>query len=245
VKPDPPDPALAAVIPAYREEGTIGPLVRATAPHVGRVLVVADGSADATAEAARQAGAEVIAHPVNRGKGAALLTGFAAARQAGCRWVVTLDADGQHDPAQIPVFWKHARATNADLVVGDRDLAHAPMSAVRREVNRWMSRQLSRRAGRTLPDSQCGFRLIRLAALERLTFATRHFEFESELLLTFVQAGRRVEFVPITVRPANRPSRIRPWRDTWRWFRWWWGEARRESRPAAACPRSFPPSDAV
>jgi glycosyltransferase involved in cell wall biosynthesis len=222
VKPVVPEPALAAVIPAYRERGRIGALVRATAPHVGRVLVVDDGSADGTAEEARHAGAEVLAHPANRGKGAALLTGFAAAQAAGCRWVVTLDADGQHDPAQISLLWARARATNADLVIGDRDLARVPMPAIRRRVNRWLSRRLSRRAGRALPDSQCGFRLLRLAALEGLTFVTRHFEFESELLLTFIRAGRRVAFVPVTVRPATRPSRIRPGRDTWRWFRWWW-----------------------
>ena len=172
-------------------------------------------------------------HPRNLGKGAALLTGFQMARQAGCAWAAALDADGQHDPADIPALQRRAREADADLVVGDRDLAAAPMSSLRRRVNRWMSRQLSRQAGRALPDSQCGFRLVRLAALDGLTFRTRHFEFESELLLAFARHGHRVAFAPIGSRPAARPSRIRAWRDTWRWWRWWRTVLRTESRPGS------------
>ena len=92
---------------------------------------------------------------------------------------------------------------------------------LRRFVNRWLSRQLSRRAGRPLPDSQCGFRLLELRAWSGLALRTEHFEIESEMLLAFLDAGHRIEFVPIQVVGAGRRSKIRPVADSWRWFRWW------------------------
>jgi hypothetical protein len=105
------------------------------------------------------------------------------------------------------------------------------MPVIRRFVNQWMSRQLSRRAGTPLPDSQCGFRLLQLSLWAQLPLTADHFEVESEVLLAFIAAGARVSFVPVPVIPARRPSRIRPVADTWRWLRWW-----RHSRlaPAAA-----------
>jgi hypothetical protein len=94
---------------------------------------------------------------------------------------------------------------------------------LRRRVNRWMSRRLSERAGQFLPDSQCGFRLVNLKAWAGLSLETDHFEIESEMLLAFIRAGYRVEFVPIQVVGRGRSSRIHPVADSLRWWRWWRG----------------------
>jgi glycosyltransferase involved in cell wall biosynthesis len=213
--------ACAVIIPAWNEALTIGPLVHRARAQVVAVLVVDDGSTDATAQLAREAGALVWSHPGNLGKGAALRTGLNQARKLDFRWAITLDADGQHAPEEIPAFLACAGATGCALVVGNRMAAAAQMPWLRRAANRWMSRQLSRRAGRVLPDSQCGFRLLRLDAWARLPLHTEHFEVESETLLAFLASGHRVEFVPVAVLPSPRPSRIRLLADTLRWFRWW------------------------
>jgi glycosyltransferase involved in cell wall biosynthesis len=210
----------AAVIPCWNEAATIGPLVGRARAQVPTVIVVDDGSTDATAGVARAAGASVACHGCRRGKGAALRTGLEHAWRLGARWAVTLDGDGQHAPEQIPGFRHRAHVTGAALVVGNRMTHAAAMPWLRRLTNRWMSQQLSRRAEVCLPDSQCGFRLLRLDAWARLTIESQHFEVESETLLAFVAAGFRVEFLPVPVIPATRPSRIRVLPDTLRWFRW-------------------------
>jgi glycosyltransferase involved in cell wall biosynthesis len=227
--------ACAAVIPCWNEAGTLGDLLHHARPHLPAVWVVDDGSTDATADVAAAAGARVLRHPANRGKGAALRTGLTAAREAGFEWALTLDGDGQHAPACIPAFFRCASEEAAALVIGNRFAAAAPMPPVRRFVNRWMSRRLSRTAGHDFADSQCGMRLLRLDLWARLALVTDHFETESELLLAFARAGARIRFVPIPCLPAPRASRIRPLADTVRWFRWW-------LRPA---PRSAGPPDTV
>ena len=112
------------------------------------------------------------------------------------------------------------------MVVGNRMLRSSSMPWLRRQVNRWMSARLSRAAGLELPDSQCGFRLMRLDAWGKLTLLTTHFEVESEVLLRFVAAGEVVRFVPIEVIYRNEASRIRPVVDSVRWVRWFWGNSR-------------------
>ncbi len=237
---DPVD-AVAAVIPCWNEAGTVADLVWRTLRQVPVVWVVDDGSTDATPHLAEAAGARVLRQEQNQGKGAALRAGLAAARAGGATWAVTLDGDGQHPPECIPAFLACARCTGAALVVGNRFARPAPMPAVRRHVNRLMSRWLSRRAGREFPDSQCGFRLLNLAEWARLRTRTEHFEFESELLLAFAAAGAGIEFVPVPAVPAKRPSRLDPVVDTWRWLCWWWGARWRQNpdgleEPAPAVP---------
>lgn len=211
----------AAVIPCFNEGATIAALVVALRQHVPLVVVVDDGSTDNTMVVAADAGATVIRHRRNLGKGAALRTGLSRIRERGFEWAMTLDGDGQHVPADLPAFLQCAEQTGASLVVGNRmHNAHA-IPWLRRQVNRWMSRQLSRRAGRHLPDTQCGFRLVRLETWAALPLKTEHFEVESEMLMAFHAAGCRVEFVPIQVIRNRRDSRIRPLADSVRWWQWW------------------------
>jgi glycosyltransferase involved in cell wall biosynthesis len=152
----------AAVIPCFNESASIGPLVAAVRRQLPFVLVVDDGSTDATAGLARNAGAVVVRHEQNLGKGAALQTGLSHALQRGCEWAVTLDGDGQHVPEDLPALMRCAAATGARLVIGNRMNEAQKIPWLRRQVNRWMSRKISQRAGRHLPDTQSGFRLIHL-----------------------------------------------------------------------------------
>ena len=211
----------AAVIPCLNEGTGIAALVSALRRQVPVVLVVDDGSTDETALLASGAGAMVIRHERNRGKGAALRSGLSQLIKQGFEWAVTLDGDGQHAPEDLPALLRCAEQTGARLVIGNRmDNARA-LPWLRRQVNRWMSRKLSRLAGRHLPDTQCGLRLIHLETWTALPLKTKRFEVESETLMAFLAAGRRVEFVPIQVIRSRRRSRIHPVADSLRWLRWW------------------------
>jgi glycosyltransferase involved in cell wall biosynthesis len=213
------------VIPCLNEAASIAALVLEVRQHLPLVIVVDDGSTDTTSVAAQAAGATVVRHARNCGKGAALRTGLSQAWKQGYKWAFTLDGDGQHPPGDIPAFLHCALQTGALLVVGNRMQNAQAMPWLRRQVNSWMSRQLSQRAGRQLPDTQCGFRLLQLKAWAGLSLKTERFEVESEMLMAFLAARHPVAFVPIQVLSQRRCSRIHPMADTLRWWRWWHGLA--------------------
>ncbi|PYK96644.1 MAG: hypothetical protein DME19_19005 [Verrucomicrobia bacterium] len=212
----------AVVIPCLNEAATIEPLVGEVRQYLPVVIVVDDGSNDGTSELAARSGAEVIRHSKRRGKGAALATGWSRARELGFSWALSMDGDGQHAPEDIPEFLRRAEKTEPELIVGDRMTNPDGMPWVRRRVNRWMSERISRLTGHVLPDTQCGFRLMRLETWAQVRLLADHFEIESELLCKFIAAGQKVEFVPVQVIYRSEHSKIRPVRDTHRWFRWWW-----------------------
>lgn len=211
----------AAVIPCLNEASSIGPMVAAVRLQIRTIFVVDDGSVDGTQERAKAAGAQVISYEMNRGKGAALRSGWRKAFESGFEWVLSLDGDGQHSPDDIPSFFDCAERTSAALVVGNRMAQAAHMPFLRRLVNRWMSRRISRFTGQLLPDSQCGFRLMRLSTWTGLQFESENFEIESEVLVGFLKAGHKVAFVPIQAIYKTEQSKIHPWRDGLRWWRWW------------------------
>lgn len=183
-----------------------------------RLLVVDDGSRDATAAAAAAAGAEVIRHDRNRGKGAALATGFAWALDTACDWVYTMDADGQHLPAEMSRFLQAATAEGWDVVVGTRMDAVAGMPLIRRATNVFTSAVVSRLAGCRISDSQSGFRLFRTPRLAGLRLSTSRYDTESEVLVRLARRGCRIGSVPITTVYGDQRSAIRPLRDTVRFF---------------------------
>lgn len=211
----------AAVIPCFNEGAGIAALVSALRQQVSLVLVVDDGSKDETGRSARGAGAAIIRHECNCGKGAALRSGLSQLLKQGFEWAVTLDGDGQHAPEDLPALLRCAEQTGARLVIGNRMGNARAMPWLRRRVNRWMSWKLSQRAGRQLPDTQCGLRLIHLKTWAALELKTEHFEVESEMLMAFLAAGCRVEFVPVQVIRSRRGSRIQPVADSLRWLKWW------------------------
>jgi glycosyltransferase involved in cell wall biosynthesis len=211
----------AGVIPCYNEDETIGPLVFALREHLPFIVVVDDGSTDGTALEAEKAGAFVIRHEHNRGKGAALQSGLSHLHQLSFEWAATLDGDGQHNPADLPALLRCPEKTGASLVIGNRMHDAPAMPWLRRHVNRWMSRKLSQFAGCDLPDTQSGFRLIHLPTWAPLSLVASHFEVESEMLMAFLAAKHPVAFAPVRVIPAARKSRIHPISDTLRWMKWW------------------------
>jgi glycosyltransferase involved in cell wall biosynthesis len=185
---------VAAAIPAFQAGASVGDVVRRTRVVLPEVLVVDDGSSDGTAAAAREAGAEVVSHRVNRGKGAALVTAFRALFERGCDAVVTLDADGQHVPEEIPRLLEAAKG-GADLVLGTRDHLFEEMVAARRVANRLSSWAISWAAGRPLADVQTGFRLYTRRLVEATGLPETRFDAESAVV---VRAGRR-GFTIVTV----------------------------------------------
>ena len=210
-----------AVIPCFNEAPTIGAVIAEVRGYMPNIIVVDDGSSDGTALKAEAAGAEVIRLGRNGGKGVALRAGWHRAQERGFIWALTMDGDGQHAPEDIPKFFAQAETSPATLVVGNRMGNAEAMPWVRRQVNRWMTRRLSRLTGVRLADSQCGFRLVNMETMARLPLAANRFEIESETIVAFLRAGERVEFVPIQVIYESSRSNICPLRDTWRWLRWW------------------------
>lgn len=209
---------VAAVIPAYQEEKHIGDVARRTLQQLERVIVVDDGSGDATAENARAAGAEVIVHPQNRGKGEAIRTGFRRGLELGVDYVLVLDADGQHLPEEIGRFIAAAKTTGAKLLVGNRMQDVATMPTLRRFVNRYMSRKISGLCGCNIPDTQCGFRMVHRDLIPALLTGGDRFDYETEMLIVASRRGDKVESVPITTVYADEVSSINPVRDTMRFF---------------------------
>jgi glycosyltransferase involved in cell wall biosynthesis len=210
---------IGAVLPAFNEGERIGAIVRAVREHCPAVVVVDDGSADRTAAEAEAAGARVIRHPQNQGKGAALDTGFRYARQQGWEALVTLDADGQHDPREIPKFLEAYQRTRIPILVGNRMANPRAMPLVRLWTNRFMSWLLSRVMGQYVPDTQCGFRLFQCDVVPFLTAASGRFAAESEVLLQAAARGIRIDAVRIVTIYGGEKSKMRPIPDTIRFFR--------------------------
>ena len=194
---------LAILIPAYNEGTVIGPVIAAIPKTLEYVLgiktvVIDDGSKDATGQAARAAGAIVLRHRINRGVGVATTTGLTAARRLDADIAVTMDADGQHDPAELAKMITPIRLGQADIVVGTRLTNPEGMPAIRRIGNQLMNGILRVFWGIRTTDSQSGYRAYGREALERLHVTTGGFEVCTEILYVAKQDGLRVAEVPIT-----------------------------------------------
>lgn len=186
---------IIVIIPAYNEERTVGTVVRRVREHIPDVFVVDDGSGDATGERARWAGAVVVRHCVNRGLGAALGTGIAAALRSGADAIVTLDADGQHDPAEIAALTAPMRDGRVDLVIGVRSWMGAPIH--RRWFNRIANVVTRMLFGVQCADTQSGFRCFSRTAAERIAIRTNRMEVSSEIIAEAARHDLRIVEVPI------------------------------------------------
>jgi glycosyltransferase involved in cell wall biosynthesis len=207
---------IAAAIPAYQAAPSVGAVVEGARRVLGEVLVVDDGSTDDTAAAARRAGARVVSLPRNQGKGAALATAFRDLFAQGFEAVVTLDADGQHLPAEIPKLL--AEAARADLVLGVRAHLFAQMSRLRRTSNRLSSAAISFAAGQPLSDVQTGFRLYSRRLVEAVGFPEPRFEAESAVVVRAARRGFRIAAVGVELGFADgrTTSHYRPLVDSLR-----------------------------
>jgi glycosyltransferase involved in cell wall biosynthesis len=210
---------IAAVIPAFNEEKHLADVVRRTRAKIDDVLVVDDGSRDASAERARQAGAEVIVHAENRGKGEAIRSGLRHWLDRQFDWVLLLDADAQHRPEEIDRFVTAAdSSTEPRLVLGNRMNDVSSMPFVRRIVNRYMSRRISDLCGQKIPDTQCGFRMVHRWLIPDLLSGADRFDYETEMLIVASRKGFRIESVPISTVYSDEVSSIHPLRDTLRFL---------------------------
>ena len=208
---------MCALIAAYNEAEAIGAVVAGVRAHVAQVIVVDDGSADDTAARAGAAGAEVVRHPANRGKGAAVRTGLAVVLERPFTHVLLLDGDGQHDPGDAPALLAVAQETGADLVVGERPFSKVTMPASRYYTNTISSWVISRIfIGTSVRDAQSGYRLVKTASLRRLRLSARGYEIETEMLIKLARRGARIAHAPIALRYGTARSKLRPIRDTTR-----------------------------
>jgi glycosyltransferase involved in cell wall biosynthesis len=207
---------IAAVIPAFNEEHNIAAVVEGVRPFVTATVVVDDGSADNTAGAARAAGAIVLRHEFNVGKGAALKTGFRYLVNSGYDGAVTIDADGQHDPAEIPLFIAAAEQ-GYDMVIGNRMSNVSTMPFIRRFANHASSFLISLFLGQNVRDSQNGFRYYKLTSVLSLPLKANKYDLETEVIFKVGRAGYRIGWVPTrTIYRTEARSKINSLTDTLR-----------------------------
>lgn len=201
------------LVPAYQAGRTVGDVVAGLLHHVERVLVVDDGSADDTSDRAAEAGAEVLRLVENSGKGSALRAGLARLLDFEASHVAFVDADGQHDPKDLPKLLEAAQG-GAPFVIGSRMVSPNGIPAVRYRTNQIGSRILSRMTGLEIEDGQSGYRVVAANLLRRLHLTARGYLIETEILLKAAPYLKRFRHVPVRAIYGG-PSHYRPFRDTW------------------------------
>lgn len=208
---------ICVLIPAYEAEKTIGSVLERVKSLGLDTIVVNDGSVDQTEKVARAYGVHLLNHSKNLGKGAALRTGFQYILQKGYALVITLDADGQHDPSDIPSLLNVFLRVQPDLLIGSRAGEFHRMTWLRRFWNRLGVKAVSRLCHADITDSQSGFRLIRTSLLRTISLTTNGFETELELLIKACQKRFGVLSIPINVQKVDGTSfsHFRPVMDTW------------------------------
>lgn len=208
---------IFALIPGYNEAERIRAVVEATRAFLP-VVVVDDGSTDDTAAIAEGAGATVLRQVPNQGKGAALKRGFRWTLENGADAVIMLDADGQHDPAEIPKFLHTYATDQGDLIIGYRDFSQMPFT--RRVANTVGRASISWAMGQKILDNQSGYRLLSRRLMEAtLESAEAGFEFEVDMVVLCLRRGMRLDWVPIRTIYAGEGSHIKPWHHVRNFFR--------------------------
>jgi len=210
---------VCVLLPAYNEEKTIALLVKDIKVHDFDVIVVDDGSTDNTGRTARDCGALVLSHPRNLGKGRAFRTGFKYIRGGDYDAVVVMDSDGQHSPDEIHKFIEHGKHSHAGIILGNRMHAPQGMPFIRRLTNKVTSFLISKAVKTKIPDSQCGFRLIRTEVLKKLNLSTINYDTETEIILEVAKNRFVIESIPIKTIYADQKSQINPIVDTIRFWK--------------------------
>ena len=208
------------IIPAFNAASTLGNVIDAARRYMTgiEILVINDGSTDRTEEIARQKNVLVISHQKNLGKGAALKSAFQYALENDVPYLVTMDADLQHDPSVLPAMIKFFLEKNWDIVIGSRE-RNRRMSLDRIFSNTLTSWLISLRAKTKIPDSQSGYRILKTEVLRNMELTTSGYETESEIIILAGRNKCRFGFFPVPTIYANETSHIRRWRDTWRFVK--------------------------
>jgi glycosyltransferase involved in cell wall biosynthesis len=207
------------IIPTYNEAKEISRLVKQIKEKKLDVLVVDDGSIDSTAQIASSVGAVVLKNSSNEGKGSCLKKGFKYALDNNFDAVITMDGDGQHLPEDLPCLIQKAIKSGSDIFVGNRMRQTEGMPWVRIITNKFMSLVISALSKQNIPDTQCGFRLIKRPVLEKVELRTSKFETETEILIKAARLGFKIESVPVKTVYRGEKSQIDPLVDTWRFLR--------------------------
>ena len=205
---------LCCLIPAYNEEKTIASVIEGCKRYISDIIVVDDGSTDLTKKIAKEKGVVVISHKKNMGKGVALKTGFSYALRNEFDALLSIDADGQHDPNEIPNFINTFKRDNSDIIIGARLWQKENIPAIKYLPNKVGVYFISKAAGQEIADTQSGFRLYTKKVLESVDFRGRGFEAETELLIKASRMGLKITCLPIkAIYPENYKSNFRPVRD--------------------------------
>ena len=208
---------ICIVIPAFNAAATIINVVAETRALGHPILVVDDGSTDGTAERLAALNVRVLRHAVNRGKGAALRTGFSWALENGCSAVITIDSDGQHDPTAIPLLLATALERRVDILIASRSTQFGEMAGLRNSWNRFGVWCVRKKTGFEITDSQSGFRYYSARLLSGIELTANGYELEMEVLMKAWRGGFTIGSLPIAARVADgrSTSHFRPVRDTW------------------------------
>jgi glycosyltransferase involved in cell wall biosynthesis len=210
------------LIPSYQCAATVAAVVADARRHLEAVLVVDDGSDDGTGERARLAGADVMRHPRNRGKGAALVSGMRHLAAQGFTHAVSMDGDGQHLGSEIPKVLARARAQPGAIVIGVRTIGHQAVATVNLLGNRVANLAVRIAAGVPVGDTQSGFRVYPVASTLALRVDGERFEYETTVIIHALRAGVSVCSIPVGVYYppiAERRSHYRKVADTLRIMR--------------------------
>ncbi len=224
------NPEILIAIPAYNEADFIGRVlcdIKKKYPHL-KVLVVNDGSTDGTRRVLQKSGVSFIEHSTNIGKGQAILTAVQYAKKSGYDWILTLDADGQHDVSRISRFINKIKSDRWDVILGNR-MGHRHLMPLHRVLSNGITSIIVSlcSGGPRIKDSQCGFRAIRLGRIQTRHFRQKGFQFESEMLLKLPRLGARITHVSISTIYADENSSMALVGDTLKFIRlilqsFWW-----------------------
>lgn len=210
---------VCVVIPAYNESRNILSLIQDIKKHQLDVLVIDDGSTDSTFSIAKDAGVQAMLNLRNQGKGASLAKGFKYVLENNFDAVITMDADGQHLAQDLPVFIEEANNPGIHIILGNRMQNVEKMPYVRVLTNKFMSWLISAISKQSIPDTQCGFRLIKREVLKSIKLSTSRFDTESELLIKASHNGFKIKSIPIKSVYGREKSQINPFVDTLRFIR--------------------------
>ena len=221
---------ICVIIPTYNESKAIAGLIDRINKLGLKVIIIDDGSKDDTVRIAQDSGALVLRNPVNMGKGASLIKGYRFAVDQGFEAVISMDGDGQHSCDDIQAFINKAESSESGIIVGNRMTMTKQMPLLRILTNRFMSWIISAVVRQRIPDTQCGFRLVKKDVLQKMNLSTSKYETESEVLIQGARLGFRIESIPIKTIYSGQKSQINPLVDTLRFLRFIFVEGFRSFR---------------
>ncbi|PIQ85153.1 MAG: hypothetical protein COV73_06065 [Candidatus Omnitrophica bacterium CG11_big_fil_rev_8_21_14_0_20_43_6] len=223
---------ICVIIPTYNESLAIANLIHQITKLGLEVIIIDDGSADDTVSIATASGAKVLTNQKNMGKGASLIKGYNFALEHGFDAVISMDGDGQHSCADLPAFIRKAQSSQSELIVGNRMEVTAGMPFLRVATNFLMSKFISLIVKQHIPDTQCGFRLVKKELLSRMDLSTSKYETESEVLIKAARLGYKIESIPIKTIYSGQKSQINPLVDTLRFLHFMTREITRRPKHA-------------